>query len=1317
VLNDIFHTMRADERQSLLHVSVAFGSCSRAMAFSQPRASGKNAATALRAARLHVPRAPPTNQHSPLPNPNPQTTKTTTKTKHQEGAGHGAASAYVEVVFDNADQRLPVDKDEVRLRRTITSQRDEFTVDRRHVTRAEVQNMLESAGFSRANPYYVVQQGKITAMAAMRDGERLELLKEIGGTRVYEQRRADSLKIMAETEARRAQIEEVVQYIEEKLAELDAERAELAEFQRADTELRSVEYALCDRDLTDARAKLSTVEERRREVGEQSRRLAEEAARARERLAELEQGLARAAERAEAARTRRGELASAAEAGMRARVAAEADVSEAEARAEERARFEEQAEGELRALEQQIAEAERERDTAREALEQSREAERRAKDELAEAAGRLKALQAKAGRAEQFSSREQRDKHLQSELKKLEAAGNRARELQRQCAEEKARLLREAEGSAEHAADLAAREEAARLAEDEAARCDRDAARARLARDEAAEARREAWRLADEADARLQALDGERHKARDAAARALPRDVAQGVGAVDQVRRERGVRGVHGPLVDLIEVPPQLATAVEVVATNQLFQVVVDSVDVGMQLVSALGQERRGRVTFMPLDRLRVPDLQYPTEFGSDAVPLTRHLKYDARFDLAVRQVLGRAVVCRSREVAERVAGGGKLDAITMEGDLVSRRGALSGGYSDPARSKILAHQRAKALEAQAQGLAAERATQRQAAEEADGRATQLDAEARALEARRAQLRARADQARADLRAAREAGRRARADAEAAAAREQELAEQVADVARQQAAHEAELGAEFGASLTAAERRELSQLAPRARELEAAAGTARGARLAAQARVGELEERLSESLGRRRAELAAERERGGGGGGGGRGGGGNDASSDGLTLAAARDALEAAREALRRAETSERAAAERLAALDEAGEAAAAEASALSAERDKLRDVAARGGDAAADERRALAALDRERAELSARAEDLQRRIRECGMLPSGAFERYASRPRKELRAALQRAQREAGRFAHVNRKALEQFASFTEQKRELEVRRAEVGEGEAKIRELIAALDLRKDEAIERTFRGVAKHFREVFAALVPGGRGELVMITRRAGAAQGGGGHDNADEDGEDGGGPGGGALDGAGPGGSGGAGGGGALGRYSGVKVKVAFAAGGETTSLRALSGGQKTLVALALILAIQRCDPAPFYLFDEVDAALDPAYRAAVAALLRRQADDPHSPAQFVVTTFHPQIVGEADKVYGVSHANRVSAIDSISREDALAFLTSEEEAAAAQAQAQAQQGRQEREEEEEEGEEAPVEEEEGDGGAARGGRKAGGKRRR
>ena len=84
-----------------------------------------------------------------------------------------------------------------------------------------------------------------------------------------------------------------------------------------------------------------------------------------------------------------------------------------------------------------------------------------------------------------------------------------------------------------------------------------------------------------------------------------------------------------------------------------------------------------------------------------------------------------------------------------------------------------------------------------------------------------------------------------------------------------------------------------------------------------------------------------------------------------------------------------------------------------------------------------------------------------------------------------------------------------------------------------------------------------------------------------------------------------------------------------MQVAFG-GGETMSLKQLSGGQKTLVALALIFSIQRLDPAPFYLFDEIDAALDPSYRTTVAKMLAKQANDPNTPSQFIITTFYPQV---------------------------------------------------------------------------------------
>lgn len=73
-------------------------------------------------------------------------------------AGSSVMAAYVEIVFDNTDGRFPVDGDEVVLRRTVGLKKDEFFLNRRRIDKAEVLSLLEAAGFSKSNPYYIVQQ-------------------------------------------------------------------------------------------------------------------------------------------------------------------------------------------------------------------------------------------------------------------------------------------------------------------------------------------------------------------------------------------------------------------------------------------------------------------------------------------------------------------------------------------------------------------------------------------------------------------------------------------------------------------------------------------------------------------------------------------------------------------------------------------------------------------------------------------------------------------------------------------------------------------------------------------------------------------------------------------------------------------------------------------------------------------------------------------------------------------------------------------------------------------------------------------------------
>ena len=90
---------------------------------------------------------------------------------------------------------------------SVGFKKDEFFLNRKRVQKAEVLSLLESAGFSKSNPYYIVQQGKVSNICLMKDEDRLNLLKEVAGTTVYEERRSESLKILQETLAKQEQIQ------------------------------------------------------------------------------------------------------------------------------------------------------------------------------------------------------------------------------------------------------------------------------------------------------------------------------------------------------------------------------------------------------------------------------------------------------------------------------------------------------------------------------------------------------------------------------------------------------------------------------------------------------------------------------------------------------------------------------------------------------------------------------------------------------------------------------------------------------------------------------------------------------------------------------------------------------------------------------------------------------------------------------------------------------------------------------------------------------------------------------------------------------
>ncbi|KAK8550756.1 hypothetical protein V6N13_119258 [Hibiscus sabdariffa] len=1089
-----------------------------------------------------------------------------------EGAGHQVVSAFVEIVFNNSDNRIPVDKEEVRLRRTIGLKKDEYFLDGKHITKTEVMNLLESAGFSRSNPYYVVQQGKIASLTLMKDSERLDLLKEIGGTRVYEERRRESLKIMQETGNKRKQIIQVVQYLDERLRELDEEKEELRKYQQLDKQRKSLEYTIYDKELQDARRKLEEVEEARSKVSEKSSERYNAVLDSHERLKDLDkmskdltkelQGLNKDKEALEIEQAE----------AIKKQTALELDVKDLEERMSGNMQAKDDAVKQLQMLQKEIQESTEELNRIKPFYDTQLEKEESITKGIMEREKQLSILYQKQGRATQFSSKAARDKWLQKELEDLEKVLY-SNSLQEQKLQEEIFGLNEElerlDGSIER--------RKAEIKELESSIAQSRFHSQKTERDKLQDERKSLWEKESKLSAEIDKLKTEVEKAEKSLDHATPGDVRRGLNSIRKICREYNIGGVFGPIIELLNCDEKFFTAVEVTAGNSLFHVVVEKDEISTQIIRHLNSLKGGRVTFIPLNRVKAPHVTYPQ--SSDVIPLLKKLNFSSKFAPAFAQVFGRTVICRDIDVATRVARTDGLDCITLEGDQVSKKGGMTGGFYDYRRSKLnlQLEQKITAFVTEQQQLDAKRVLDKslleQHKQDIANANKQKQYTSKALENKRKSL--------ADVQM------------------------QIDQLRASMAVKRAEMGTELIDHLTPEEKDVLSKLNPEITNLKEELINCRSDRIETESRKAELETNLTTNLKRRKQELEA------------------------IISAAEADALldeaESKRQELLDAKLLVEDATQQLKRVSGRIDELTKQLRGIKDEKNNLKGLEADYESTLQNEAKELEQLLSRRSSLLARQEEFSKKIRELGPLSSDAFETYKRKQIKELQKMLHRCNEQLQQFSHVNKKALDQYVNFTEQREELQKRQAELDAGDEKIKELIAVLDQRKDESIERTFKGVARHFREVFSELVQGGHGHLVMMKKKDGDRA-------ADDDDDDDDGPREADLEGR-------------VEKYIGVKVKVSFTGQGETQSMKQLSGGQKTVVALTLIFAIQRCDPAPFYLFDEIDAALDPQYRTAVGNMIRRLADIANT--QFITTTFRPELVKVADKIYVTQYRLRSS----------------------------------------------------------------------
>ncbi|MDA0250960.1 MAG: chromosome segregation protein SMC [Actinobacteria bacterium] len=1094
--------------------------------------------------------------------------------------------AEVTLTIDNSDNALPIEYSEVSItRRMFRDGAGEYEINGQTCRLLDIQELLSDSGIGR-EMHVIVGQGRLAQILESRPEDRRAFIEEAAGVLKHRKRKEKALRKLDATSANLARLTDLTTELRRQLKPLgrQAEVARRAATIQAD--LRDARLRLAADDLVIRRAEFAGADDiettLRREHEVAAARLAEASAA----LAAHEAAVASLSERADAAQQTWFRLSALAE-----RVSATVRI------ASERAQYldAEPAAGtgpdpdELEAQAEQVAEQ-----------------ERQLVAELEEAKARLAAARAELAEKETAATEVER-----AHLAAVRAEADRREGLARLTGRvETGRARVESIDDGVARLTIAIDEAAART---ETARAEFETVQGRvgeldqgeLGLDENHERTVAALRLADERVSELQTA--ERAAERQVASlRARIDALAVGLerkdGAAWLVENRSGT-GLLGTVAKLVKVNPGYETPLAAILGAAADAVAADGFSSARSAVQALKDADGGRAAIVLADwPAAVPEataLPDGVRWAADLVEAPTRLQ-----GAMTAMLSGVAVVEDLAAALDLVAARPALRAVTRDGDLVGA-GWVDGGSDrkpstleiagqiEQARADLAAAENQVAeLAAALAGALTEQSDRRDAAEQALAALNESDAAISAIYEHLGRLGQ-------EVRAAEDEWRRLQAQREELEAGRVRTVEELAELeARLQAAQESEAVVEA----TPGERQ----------QIQAAAEAARATEVEARLEVRTAEERANAVRGQAdslRRAAAAERE-------------------SRVRASAARAARQHASEVAAAVADSGRRIAGRLAGVVAAASRSrdhlVAErqqrATAMAATREEVTALNARIGELTDSLHRDEVA----KAQASLRIEQLEQMVLEqFGMTGDDLIAEYGpqialppselemaeyeqarergeqvsapapmpfDRPTQERRA--KRAERDLAELGRVNPLALEEFAALEERYNFLSTQLEDVKGARKDLLDVIADVDDRILQVFTEAYADVEREFTQVFAALFPGGEGRL-LLTNPADMLT-------------------------------------------TGVEVE-ARPPGKKVKRLSLLSGGEKSLTAVAMLVAIFRARPSPFYVMDEVEAALDDVNLRRLIGLFEQL----RSQSQLIVITHQKPTMEIADALYGVS----------------------------------------------------------------------------
>ena len=1100
-----------------------------------------------------------------------------------------ASMASAHILFDNTTGWLPVDFTEVGMtRRAYRDGHNDYLLNDQHVRLRDLNELLAASGLSERT-YTILGQGLVDASLALKADERRRLFEEAAGVGLYRVRREEALKRLDATTRNLERVLDIMSELEPRLRSLERQAKRANEYIRAQADLKVIlrewygyHWHHAQRELTEARDIVKVQEVRVNEAREAHARAQEAYNTFRERLVGLRAQLNAWHRQSAELHNQREEVSrelAVLEERRRSLLTAQSSVIADKDRAsdEERVAYER-----LTELEQETLRLQAELDDAQKQFSEAREALQRKQAERTEAEEKLRTARAEiekwsAQRAESQARLEELRSRLESLQTRLDSA-NKAIE----AAESNAREAGLKSANARQARETAEQEWRRAVEEEE-----RDKA-------EVAQLENERRTKSDERSQRL--AEHTRLKAQyDVLEQAEQSLAGYAEGArylLDAARRSR-LKGARGALSTSLDVPADLETALTAALGDTLDAILLDSseIDDALQLLES---EDSGRAALLPLEDHSRPPISKPDDadllgVASELVNAPEELR------TAVNLILGQTLIVRDRASARRIIRDLPAHAriVTLRGEVFRGDGLIIAGKS--ASSSALSRPRQKreltetlaALSAQIETLNNEVDGLSARIHEAQSRLSQAGEDARQARVRledaqgtEQQAGLESESARRQLEWQKSQHGQLQAEADEAASIRQNLIQSQSDVE----SHSSKAQEDVRALSEELRVMDLAEAQSQASYWSTRVAVAERALEDARARTAERSTEVSR-FDMRRNELTTRL---------------HEAETS-LTW------LDNNKSAFRERENVLHVQIEELRVSMEPAE---KDLETAEQEESRLQESESNMRRTLTNAERALGQVQLEQLRKQEALDNLRQKITDdfglvmfeyaddvSGPVPlpfEGMVEELpvVTEISPELESQLAQNRTHLRRMGPINPEAKQEFDSESERYSFMKTQIDDLHKAEEDLKKVIAELDELTKREFSKTFDAVDKQFRAMFTRLFGGGSARLALTDP-----------DNLVE---------------------------------TGIEIEARLP-GRREQGLALLSGGERSLTAVALVFALLKVSPTPVCVMDEVDAMLDEANVGRFRDLLQELSQD----TQFIVITHNRNTVQAADVIYGIT----------------------------------------------------------------------------